>query len=226
MAKRPYFISLNNDNDFFKEELCEFDYYNGFALSQKQKSINSLHKEILKKYPNAKILEVSRKSENEIGIQLSAFNLTLKSKKNGKQYPVENIFQSSKVFEKGGPYKDLLNCSPKDAKLDERLKKSGKLMAFDFEGKRWELEPKTLFYDFVYMSALLENKELINQLINYDMFTDIVFNPQKSINCQARSVAIFVSLYKKNLIKDYIEDINLFESLYKEKINIQTTLFN
>lgn len=225
MAKRPYFISLNNDNNFFKEELCEFDYYNGFALSQKQKSINSLHKEILKKYPNAKILEVSRKSENKIGIQLSAFNLTLKSKKNGKQYPVENIFQSSKVFEKGGPYKDLLNCSPKDAKLDERLKKSGKLMAFDFEGKRWELEPKTLFYDFVYMSALLENKELINQLINYDIFTDIVFNPQKSINCQARSVAIFVSLYKKNLIKDYIEDITLFESLYNEKVNIQRTLF-
>lgn len=221
MATRPYFISTN-DNDFFKEETCEFEYFTGFALSQKRKSIDSFHKAILKKYPTSKILEVSRKSEHELGTQLSAFNLMLKSKKNNQKYPVENIFQSSKVFENAGPYKDLLFCSPIDAKRDERLKNSGNLTAFDFEDKRWPLEPKTLFYDHLYIRALLENEELINQISSYDIFTDIEFNPKKSFNCQARSVAIFVSLHKANLVKNYIDNMELFKTLYKNK-SLSTT---
>lgn len=215
MAQRPYFIS-SNDNSFFKEETCEFEYFNGFAITQKQKSIESLHEAILKKHPAAKILEVSRKSPCVIGEQLSAFNLTLTSKKNGKKYPIENIFQSSKVFANGGPYKDLLFCSPIEAKKDERLRHSGQLISFNFEGREWKLEPKTLFYDYIYIRALLENDHLINKLVQYDIFTDIEFNPKKSINCQARSVAIFVSLYKANLLKKYIEDIELFKTLYKK----------
>ena len=181
MANRPYFISINSDKSLFKEESCEFEYFTGFSISQKQKSINSLHREILKKYP------------------------------------IENIFQSSKAFERGGPYKDLLYCSPIDAKKDERLKNSGSLVAFHFEDRCWALEPKTLFYDHIYIRALLENEELIDQIIQYNIFTDIEFNPKKSFNCQARSVAIFVSLHKAKLIKNYIDDMELFQTLYKNE---------
>ena len=225
MANRPYFISITNSNIVYKKETCEFKFFTGFAITQKQKSINSLHQEILKRHPGAKILEVSRKSEDEIGTRLSAFNLKLKSKKDGKLYPIENIFQSSKVFETGGAYKDLLYCSPKDAKRDERLKQSGRLIAFNFENKDWPLEPKTFFYDHIYMRALLENEYLINQIVQYDTFTDIEFNPEKSFACQARSVAIFVSLYRAKLIYDYIHDIELFKTLYNaEQIAIQEQL--
>ena len=35
MAVRPYFISTN-DCMFFKEETCEFEYFTGFAISQKR----------------------------------------------------------------------------------------------------------------------------------------------------------------------------------------------
>ena len=127
MAIRPFFMI--SDSEIFKEDNCEFTFYTGFALSQKQKSIKSLHEQILKKYSNAKILEVSRKSENSLGIALSAFNLTLPI--NNNEYPVENIFQSSKVFSNGGPYQDLLFVHPRDAKRDERLKTSGKLISFE-----------------------------------------------------------------------------------------------
>ena len=215
MAQRPYFIS-STDNTFFREETCEFEYFNGFAITQKQKTIESLHNAILRKYPTAKILEVSRKSTCKIGEQLSAFNLVLTSKKNGKKYPIENIFQSSKVFTNGGPYKDLLNCLPIEAKKDDRLRNSGRLISFNFEGKEWNLEPRSFFYDYIYIRALLENDQLIKELIQYDTFTDIEFNPKKSINCQARSVAIFVGLYKANLIKKYMDDIDLFKTLYKK----------
>ncbi len=221
MAIRPFFMI--SDSEIFKEDNCEFTFYTGFALSQKQKSIESLHEQILKKYSNAKILEVSRKSENPLGIALSAFNLTLPI--NNNEYPIENIFQSSKVFSNGGPYQDLLYVHPREAKRDERLKTSGKLISFELNSNIWEIEPKTLFYDWLYIHALYRNKKLINEIIQYDTFTDIEFNPKKSFNCQARSVAIFVSLYKKGLIKSYLYDKNLFKNVYKNKIAVQCSLF-
>ena len=221
MAIRPFFMI--SDSEIFKEDNCEFTFYTGFALSQKQKSIKSLHEQILKKYSNAKILEVSRKSENPLGIALSAFNLTLPI--NNNEYPVENIFQSSKVFSNGGPYQDLLFVHPRDAKRDERLKNSGKLISFELNSNIWEIEPKTLFYDWLYTHALYRNKRLTNEIIQYDTFTDIEFNPNKSFNCQARSVAIFVSLYKKGIIEAYLRDKNLFKDVYTNKVITQCSLF-
>ena len=221
MAIRPFFMI--SDSEIFKEDNCEFTFYTGFALSQKQKSIESLHEQILKKYSNAKILEVSRKSENPLGIALSAFNLTLPI--NNNEYPVENIFQSSKVFSNGGPYQDLLFVHPRDAKRDERLKNSGKLISFELNSNIWGLEPKTLFYDWLYTHALYRNKRLINEIVKYNTFTDIEFNPNKSFNCQARSVAIFVSLYKKGIIESYLHNKNLFKDVYSKKVAIQCSLF-
>ena len=53
------------------------------------------------------------------------------------------------------------------------------------------------------------------QLIQYEAFTDIEFNPQKSINCQAYSVAMFVALSKRNLL-DKIRDPNEFLKFYTD----------
>lgn len=221
MTIRPFFMI--SDKELYLEENCEFKFYTGFALSQKQKSIVSLHEQILKKYPNSNILEVSRKSENPLGILLSAFNLKLNI--NGNTYPIENIFQSSKVFSLGGPYKDLLQVHPRDAKRDDRLKSSGELIAFELNGNTWELEPKTMFYDWLYIHALYRNKNLTNNIVKYNVFTDIEFNPNKSFNCQARSVAIFVSLYHKGLLEDYLHDKNLFKEIYNSKCITQCSLF-
>lgn len=213
MAKRPYFMISDTTDKFYKEFSCEFEFYTGFALSQKQKSVKSLHEQILKRYPNRKILEVSRRSENPLGIALSAFNLKFLNIDN-KEYPVECVFQASKVFANGQQYYDLLYKTASEAKTDERLKNSGPLIKFSLNGNDWELEPKTYFYDFIYISALYRNKEVCKQLLEFDTFTDIEFNPQKSFNCQARSVAIAVSLLKNNLIEKYLSDKILFKEIY------------
>ena len=216
MAKRPYFTISDTSDEFYKEYSCEFEFYTGFALSQKQKSVKSLHEQILKRYPNRKILEVSRRSENSLGIALSAFNLKFLNIDN-KEYPVECVFQSSKVFANGQQYCDLLYKTASEAKTDKRLKNSGPLIKFSLNGNDWELEPKTYFYDFIYISALYRNKEVCKQLLEFDTFTDIEFNPQKSFNCQARSVAIAVSLLKNNLIEKYLSDKNLFKEIYNSQ---------
>ena len=200
---RPIFIPLR-DNIGVIEQDIEFDWHMGMSAEVRKRSIRSLHKEAKKQGFN-KILEASSKSEQQIGIQLSAFFL-----KNIKNYPVENLFQSSKVFENGGPYRDLLTVTPREAKKDNRLKESGKMTKFSFNNKDFPLEPKSLFYDWLYLNVLFSdrNSDLREELFNnhFDAFSDIEFNPNKSFSCQARTLALCVSLYENESVKDFIQD--------------------
>lgn len=156
---------------------------------------------------------------------LSAFNLKFLDEDKQVEYPLENIFQSSKVFQKGGPYLNLLHVHPKEAKRDERLVNSGDLLYFSYKGIYWELEPKTMFYDWIYIKTLSRNKNLAKEIMRYNTFTDIEFNPKKSINCQARAVAIFVSLNNKNELNEYLDDKEKFKSIYGENDNLKQTSF-
>lgn len=208
MATRPVFV-VSLDNRYCIRKTVEFEFFSGFSDKQKKRSINSLHQAYLEGNAEKKILEISSKSEDELGIKLSAFNLMIKTK-NGKDFSVESAFQASKVFEKGGPYKDLLDVSSRVAKKDERLKNSGKIIGFSIDGKTFKTEPKTYFYNWLYINTLHLYNELTEQLINYDAFTDIVFNPQKSINCQAEAAAIYVSLQRQGLLQEALKNKDTF----------------
>ena len=99
MSKRMFFIPSEKDDCFYEERYVDFKFYTGFAISQKQKSIESMHTEILNLNQGYLPFEVSRKSKDFIGQKLSAFNLMYFHKKYKMEIPVENIFQSSKVFD-------------------------------------------------------------------------------------------------------------------------------
>lgn len=190
MAIRPAYSIINgkvNSLDY------EFKWYAGFSPAQKQRSINELHEAITGPEANAKPLEISTKSTNELGVKLSAFNLKL----NG--YTLENIFQSSKVFRLGGPFRDLLEVEPKEAKKDERLRRHGPIVGFNYDGHDFPIEPKTVFYDYIYIKAVRQSisADEISRISDFTHFTDIEFNPQKSINTQARTVAIIKLMLEK-----------------------------
>ena len=219
MAERPIFISDINRKDFVGEKIIEFEWFPGFSVNQKQRSIQSLHKNFLEEYPTFKVLEVSSKSENELGVLLSAFNLMIKTKKD-TEFSVETAFQASKVFDYGGPYMDLYNKNSLDAKRDPRIKSSGQLLFFQFFGRKWELEPKTLFYDWLYINALSLNKELSDQVFEYNAFTDIEFNPKKSINCQARSVALYVTLNRLGLLKKALSSVEDYKEVIVGEVDL------
>jgi len=213
MAERPVYIAQLTGKSFVKKMNVSFQWYPGFAVVQKQKSIKSLHSEFIANFGKKKMLEISSKSDIELGFKLSAFNLSMKTKKSKQTMSVESAFQGSKVFEKGGPYKDLYFQSSKKAKKDERIRNSGKLVGFKFFGENWPTEPKTLFYDWVYLNALYREAELKSEVLNYTAFTDIEFNPKKSINCQAYSAALFVSLTKRGLIEEALSSDLKFMNL-------------
>ena len=214
MAKRPIFIPEYSENAFVNRDNIDFHYYSGFAVVQKQKSIASLHEAIHEKYGFEKILEVSSKSQDQLGVDLSAFNLMIFDKKSNKKFSVECAFQSSKVFEQGGPFIDLLNRTSREAKKDQRLKESGNLLKFVFYHREWDLLPRTAFYDWLYINALNANPQYHEELSQYEAFTDIEFNPEKSINCQANSIAMFLSIKKKGLL-DQIKNQDSFLRLHQ-----------
>ena len=170
-------------------------------------------------YPDKNVLEISSKSENPLGVKLSAFNLKFSHKDSDKFFSVESAFQGSKVFENGGPYVDLLEKSSRDAKLDERIRNSGSLSAFKFLDEAFPLEPKTYFYDWLYINALNFNSDSAKEILNYDAFTDIEFNPKKSVNCQAAAAAIFVGLSRADLLSAALKSKEDFlEIVYPKKI--------
>jgi len=43
MAKRPIFLTSTNPNYLFEEKEINFKFFNGFSITQKAKSILSLH---------------------------------------------------------------------------------------------------------------------------------------------------------------------------------------
>jgi hypothetical protein len=215
MAERPIFIPVPDDPEFVKEINLRLAWHSGFAPVQKQKNVASLHAAAAAA-GFTPLLEVSSKSTEKVGQHLSAFHLKVCGRHG--EMPLECAFQGSKVFEHGGPFTDLYGVDARDAKRDPRLRESGPLIGFDFEGIRFPLEPKTAFYDWLYINAIYRHRDwLLLRLNRYAGFSDIEFNPERSVNCQARSCALFVSLMSKGLLDTAVESPEAFIALITER---------
>lgn len=209
MANRPVYVALNS-YPYSQRIDVDFKFFSGFSPKQKKLSIESLHAAFMNMYPDKSILEISTKSEIELGVKLSAFNLQIVMPNSNQKFFVESAFQSGKVFEHGGPFTDILHKTPREAKSDNRLKTSGKLVAFKFFNRDFPLEPKTYFYHWLYLNALDSHHDLATEIMNYDCFTDIEFNPKKSLNCQAEAAAIFVGLNKAGKLDAALKNEKMF----------------
>lgn len=230
---------LNEDYSLTKEIIC-FDFFSGFSKEQKEKSIVSFLETTAQNLNTDKsnILEICKTSPILLGQKLSAFQLKLALKNNQNielQSNVERFFQGAKVFGKNdmfgnkeeyGPFEEIIydpQPHPKRYKplaevLEEVKKGNLDLIHFQLFNENYPLKPKTFFYDYLYITALIQNKKLSEQLLAYKYFSDIEFNPKKSVNCQARSAAIYVSMCKKEILQDFIEQDNGGrEKLNKEK---------
>ena len=182
MAERPVFYV---DGKVRKVNVT-FNWFPGFSVQQKQRSIESLH-EGFKERHKMGILEVSTKSTDPLGKKMSALNLHY-----DEGIYLESYYQASKIFSKGGPFRELAYLPSREAKKDERLKNSGEIKGFRdiLSDTEWTLnEP---YYDFIYLVACAYTltKEDFDRLNEFDAFTDIEFNPKKAKNTQARAAAV------------------------------------
>jgi hypothetical protein len=214
MAQRPVFLPAA-DRGLVDEAMVEFEWFPGFAVVQKQRSIESLHAAAIETLGVGRLLEASTKSPDPLGVRLSAFNLSVEV--DGEPNPVllEAAFQGSKVFATQGPFTHLYEV--KDGRAVKRFMNElpdDQLTGFRFEGHDWPLSPRTAFYDWLYLHSLREivgqDDQVEEAIFGVDGFTDIEFNPKKSINCQARSSALFVALTKNGTLTDALTDLDAF----------------
>jgi hypothetical protein len=210
MAVRPVFLASRIAGSYVLEMPVSFEWFPGMAKSQAQLSIDSLHQAVRERFNVDGILEISSKSRQDLGVRASAFNLPIRTVLAKREFSVESAYQASKVFERGGPFTDLLDRDSREAKKDARLTESGRLVAFEFYGQKWGLYPRRAFYDWLYLQALAKQPEISSELVKFDAFTDIAFNPERSINCQAHAAALYVSLYHKGLVEEVLDDRSMF----------------
>ena len=230
----------------FEERAIEFTWYLGMAVQQRQRSIASLHESIREQSPDATVLEVSTKSTDQaLGRSLSAFSLSLngypvenifqsakvmsdggphldllrvdprEAKRDCRIQTAESKadcatngvkFTSAREF-----YDDANDICPAC-----RTRRQRRLSGFQSKVFRWPLEPRSVFYDALYMTALVqpENRALTEKIGGYSAFTDIAFNqktPYASdagpFNCQARSCAIYATLASHGMEHDAIAEL-------------------
>ena len=219
MAEKSVFIS-KVEYPFFEEVYVNIDWFGGFAMSQKRKCQIGLHQNFLLAYPDKKVLEISSTSLMSLGSRLSAMILSKRTQKG--LTTVESAFQSSRIYSDGartvGPFPDYLFLPGKECK--KLVKEASEGMhsykyEFDdmtFYAPAWHISQ---FYDFLYLNALLEpeNEEVRELLLKegYIAFTDLA---TKSLNCQARSAAIFVGLVRAGLI-DEVRDYDSYLKLFR-----------
>ena len=223
MAEKSVFIS-KVEYPFFEEVHVNIDWFGGFALSQKRKCQIGLHQNFLMEYPKEKILEISSSSLMSLGAKLSAMHLSKRTLKGITT--VESAFQSSRIYGDGakriGPFPEYRFLPGRECK------KLVKEAAKEMHSYQYELDGLTFyapahhisqFYDFLYLNALLEpeNEEVKNKLLQekYTAFTDLA---TKSLNCQARSAAIFVGLVRAGMI-DEVRDYDSYLKLFRTQAN-------
>ena len=218
MALRSVFI-CKNEYPYFEEIQVEMDWFGGFAKSQKRKCELSLHLNFGSRYNN-KVLEISSSSLNPLGTELSAMNLKKQTERGTTS--VESAFQSSRIYydgdEKIGPHPEFLFLDGRECK--RRVKELSRgIHSYNYEFDNMVFNAPdyhiSLFYDYLYLNALLEeeNKTVREGLINggFTAFTDLA---TKALNSQARSCALFVSLYNLGLI-DKVRNYNSYLNLFR-----------
>jgi hypothetical protein len=198
VALRPVFVPTSSGGHLVSRVDVEFQWHPGLSVAQARKSIHSLH-EAAQGVGLHPVLEISTRSPSKLGYALSAFHLMVRFGE-GRRVSLECAYQASKVFSAGGPFLDLLEVTPSEAKRDPRLRESGTLRAFLFDGAQWPLDPPTAFYDWLYINAIRRSARASAEVQRYAGFTDIAFNPAKSLNCQAHSVALFVALLRRGWV--------------------------
>lgn len=230
MAHRPIFIATNR-TPYVGTQLLEFTWVMGMAKSQACKRVLSLHQSA-KAHQFNQILEISTASNTELGRSLSAFNLPVTinfgttDDPDLQTYSVETIYQSSKVGRWNsktiGPHPEWLGLTSKEVKSKIKEIQMESIMLYRYGSNAWPPTPTESFFTWLYINGLMQQNGLIEKLANYDGFTDIYFNPQKTNNCQARAAAQAVAMYKMDQLDSIMTTRVTYLKFAKENPSGQT----
>ena len=139
--------------------------------------------------PPGRVLEISSRSPQELGRDLSAMNL--RAAGDPRRRTVEAVYQAAKCYGTGGP--DTAYCESGYAakRRDRERRRAGPLAGFEHEGLRWKTHTGSAFYDWLWTRSALASRgeALVARLQEYDAFSDQFHRPG-AVACQAKAAAI------------------------------------
>lgn len=206
MASRNFWTIQNGK---IAKGVMEFKWEPGMSTAQKTRSCKNLHNALLNAY-RLTAMDISSASPTKLGKALSAFNLMYKG------YSVESWYQGSKVYKDGTVSHDLYGKDSLTCKLEAKKRGMCDFVGFNYKGTIMPTEPRTVFYDWLYLNAMVDTYGTDLDLSEYDAFTDV----QAVLDidaCQARSVCIY-KLLQERLDWDLLEDINVFKTWHEEMV--------
>ena len=207
MAERNFWTIVNGR---IAKGLISFHWEPGISTAQKRRSCVNLHS-ALDFHCDLHALDISSASTEELGVALSAFNLEWKG------IPIECWYQGSKVYSDGKLNHHLYKVTSLDAKLASKNK--GPVTAFNLQGREFPTDPRTVFYDYLYLLGMCDTYGHDLDLSKYDCFTDV----QAVIDidaCQARAVCMYKLLQQQGKFRV----LNVFDDfLYWHEAVVEDT---
>lgn len=209
MAKRNFWVI--KDGKVAKGEI-EFKWEPGMSVAQKRRSCANLHSALSSKLGLKNPLDISSASTTPLGVKLSAFNLMW----NGKS--VECWYQGSKVYSVAGHMKKLYDVDSMTAKKSMKNANLGSLIGFRLIDTDYPMNPRTVFYDYLYLQGLLQS-EYKDNVLEYDVFTDIQAVTDIDA-CQARTVCIYKLLIEQNNLS-VLGSFDTFKEWHEKHVEIK-----
>ena len=134
-------------------------------------------------------LEISSRSSDRLGRDLSAMNLPAAGDPHGRS--VEAVYQAAKCYGDGGPDTRLSRSGYEAKHHDRERRRQGPLAGFQHEGRQWPPETGSAFYDWLWTRSALRHcgHGVVERLQRYEGFTDQFHRPG-AVACQAKTAAI------------------------------------
>ena len=138
-------------------------------------------------------LEISSRSADRLGRDLSAMNLPADGDPHGR--PVEAVYQAAKCYGDGGPDTHVSRSGYEAKHHDRERRRQGPLAGFRHEGRQWPPETGSAFYDWLWTRSALRccGHGVVERLQRYDGFTDQFHRPG-AVACQAKTAAIVAGM--------------------------------
>ena len=138
-------------------------------------------------------LEISSRSSDRLGRDLSAMNLPATGDPHGR--PVEAVYQAAKCYGDDGPDTRLSRSGYEAKRHDRERRRQGPLAGFRHEGRQWPPETGSAFYDWLWTRSALRccGHGVVERLQRYDGFTDQFHRP-RAVACQAKTAAIVAGM--------------------------------
>ena len=140
-----------------------------------------------------RVLEISSRSDEALGRNLSAMRLRAGGADGDRGLPVESVYQAAKCYGHGGPDEPPVPNGFDAKRRDRERRAAGPLTGFQHAGTFWPAASGSAFYDRLWIQAATA-AGATRDIRGYAAYSDQFHRPGRSVACQARAAAMLAGL--------------------------------